>query len=74
MTHVCHKIVEVRGGQAFAASRNCSGRVVFVDHMGRGWCKRHEPDAETKARWQKLAIGAPDAKLFEKVACDEVLS
>lgn len=51
----CSKIVEVRGGQALAASRNCSGKVVYIDPMGRGWCKRHEPDEERKSVWEKIA-------------------
>ena len=53
MTDVCYHIVEVRGGQAAAAVRNCSRKVVYVDPKGRGWCKRHQPDPERKAIWEK---------------------
>jgi hypothetical protein len=57
---VCHKTVDVRGGAAMAGVRNCSGKVVYTDHQGRGWCKRHEPDDERKAIW--AGIGALLAK------------
>jgi hypothetical protein len=59
MATECHKRVDVRGGAGYAASRNCAGKVVYVDPMGRGWCKRHEPDEETKERWVKIATVKP---------------
>ena len=51
----CYKTVDVRGGQGLAATRNCACKVVYVDPQGRGWCRRHEPDDETKERWAKIA-------------------
>lgn len=53
-TRQCTKLVNVRGGQAMAATRQCSGKVVYTDHLGRGWCRRHQPDAETRERWRKI--------------------
>lgn len=55
MSDVCHKTVNQRGGQCGAATRNCACKVVYVDHLGRGWCRRHQPDAETRERWNKIA-------------------
>lgn len=58
----CFKMVEVRGGQVLAATRNCSGKVVYVDHLGRGWCKRHEPDSERKKAWAEIARAQSEGK------------
>jgi len=51
----CHKTVNNPGGQCLAATRNCSCKVVYVDALGRGWCRRHEPDEETKEVWTGIA-------------------
>ena len=51
----CHKLVDVRGGAGYAVSNNCKCKVVYVDPMGRGWCKRHQPDEDRKAAWAAIA-------------------
>jgi hypothetical protein len=51
----CSKRVDVKGGACLAASRQCACKVVYVDAMGRGWCKRHEPDTERKALIDQIA-------------------
>lgn len=52
---VCYKIVEVKGGQCGAASRHCALPVAMVDAFGRGWCKRHAPDADALERGHRIA-------------------
>jgi hypothetical protein len=55
MSDVCFHRVDVHGGSCLSASRNCACKVVYVDCFGRGWCKRHQPDEETRERWNKIA-------------------
>ena len=51
----CSKTVEVKGGQCLAAARKCAFKVVYVDALGRPWCKRHEPDDERKVVIAQIA-------------------
>lgn len=52
---VCSKRVDVAGGACLAASRNCSRKVVYVDALGKPWCKCHQPDDERKALIAQIA-------------------
>ena len=52
---VCHKLVSVKGGQALAGMRNCSGKVTYTDPQGRSYCKKHEPDDESKKNREAIA-------------------
>ena len=51
----CHKMVPVKGGACLASTRPCSYKVAYTDHLGRNWCKRHQPDEETRERWNLIA-------------------
>ncbi len=63
----CTHRVNVPGGSCGAATRPCALRVIYVDPIGRGWCKRHQPDEERKQVWERITASDLDPTVPEDV-------